>query len=82
MDDGIPHPAVQVNASSSAQVMLEIPRDFRGLTNAYPDLAHQWREQTRMLFMTYLCEKGYAVEDFLNDEYEGAERAFYVLRKN
>ena len=78
--DGIPHPA-DLNLSDNAQVMLEIPRDFRGLANAYPHLATKWRTQTRSLLTTYLCENGYAVVDFVNSEYKGLERAFYVLRK-
>lgn len=65
-------------ALDARQVWLEIPTGFTEMQQLAPDLALQWRLQTREIFHTYL-RRGYQVVDFLLDRAEGRGR--YLLAK-
>ena len=81
VEKDIPYPTDAIKLHKNLVVMLEIPRDFRELVNTFPEVARSWRQQTRRLFTTYLCDRHYRVIDFVTGYYEGSERAFYVLQR-
>jgi predicted GNAT superfamily acetyltransferase len=57
--------------------LVEIPADIQGLKDEAPDLARQWRLQTRQLFETAFAD-GYTAIDLLRE----AGRNFYLLQKD
>jgi predicted GNAT superfamily acetyltransferase len=63
-------------AIDGPQLWIEIPTGFTEMQQQVPDLALQWRLQTRELFHTYL-RRGYRVVDFLLDRPAGYGR--YLL---
>lgn len=75
-----PHPAPALalpSDSSQPLLMVEIPTDFNSLKQSSPQLALDWREQSRKIFES-LFELGYLVTDFIF--YQGKpKRSYYVL---
>jgi predicted GNAT superfamily acetyltransferase len=59
-------------------VLLEIPSDYKAIAHANPDLGRAWRCYTREAFVV-LFVAGWQVTDFVHQEVESRNRAFYVL---
>jgi len=59
-------------------VLLEIPADYSAMVQTDPELARQWRAHSRAQ-LSALLDAGYLVTDFLREQYEGRQRAFYLL---
>jgi predicted GNAT superfamily acetyltransferase len=60
----------------SPQVLVEIPTGFTELQATAPDLALEWRLQTRKIFQTYFARGYRAIDFFLN---RSAGRGWYLL---
>lgn len=60
---------------------IEVLRNFGQLKLDFPEIASQWRTETRDLFEHYLG-KGYVVSEFVVEENEPDKRAFYLLEKS
>ena len=71
-------PAAVTHAPDSAFALVEIPSDIRELEARQPKLAETWRDHIRVVFPQVL-DAGYAVRDFVRDDFEGRNRSFYVL---
>ena len=76
--NGTPWPSEKLLSAVGALVLMEIPLDYAGIARSDPMLAQAWRAHTRTLF-EQLLSKGYLVTDFVRENYEGRDRAFYVL---
>lgn len=79
-EQNIPRPAKVFHLPSDQAddlLMVEIPADFTTVKQADPQLALDWRQQTRTGFEA-LFAKGYLVTDFVHDR-RIPERSYYVL---
>lgn len=76
--NGTPWPPERTSTVAGALVLVEIPLDYLGIARTDTVLAQEWRAHTRELF-NRLLTKGYLVTDFLRENYEGRDRAFYVF---
>lgn len=76
--NGTPWPSEKTLAVAGSLVLVEIPPDYIGIARTDPMLAQAWRAHTRELFGRLLT-KGYLVTDFVRENYEGRDRAFYVF---
>ena len=65
-------------ARADRRLVLEIPMGFTDMQRDAPDLALEWRMQTREIFETYF-DKGYRVVDFFLDRPHARGR--YLLAK-
>lgn len=65
-------------ARDDRRLVLEIPMGFTEMQREAPDLALEWRMQTRELFEAYF-RRGYRVVDFFLDR--GQHRGRYLLAK-
>ncbi|MBK8032574.1 MAG: hypothetical protein IPK17_24460 [Chloroflexi bacterium] len=81
LPSGLVAPPTEVLRPSSSLALLEIPTNTPAIETADPDLHHTWRMHIRAQFQ-YLFERGFVVTDFLHDQHEGRERAFYLLSYN
>jgi chorismate synthase len=63
-------------ARDERRLVLEIPMGFTEMQREAPELALEWRMQTRELFETYFA-RGYRVVDFFLDRGQGCGR--YLL---
>jgi len=79
--DGLPTPAEQTVGATSALVLLEIPVDFMTIVKQDEALARAWRAHSREPLRGML-DAGYIATDFVREEYEGRNRAFYLLSYN
>jgi predicted GNAT superfamily acetyltransferase len=77
----LPYPVDNLNAPPGAFALLEIPADYRTVIEQDTALAIAWREHSRAAFQ-YLIGHGYIVTDFLREQYEDRQRAFYLLSYN
>lgn len=59
-------------------VVVEIPAEFNLLREQAPDLANQWREHSRRIFIRAF-EQGYLVTDFVYFKEERLPRSYYLL---
>jgi predicted GNAT superfamily acetyltransferase len=59
-------------------VLLEIPVNYESLAKYDGDQATIWRRQTRLLFQQ-LFATSFVITDFVRQEHEGRDRAFYLL---
>ncbi|MEZ4666697.1 MAG: GNAT family N-acetyltransferase [Anaerolineae bacterium] len=75
---GIPIPAEEIVQPSSSLVLVEIPTNYEVLMRENVELARIWRAHIREA-LTMLIKVGYVVTDFVREEYEGRDRAFYLL---
>jgi predicted GNAT superfamily acetyltransferase len=66
-------------AIDAPRVVLEIPTGFTDMQREAPDLALQWRMQTREIFETYF-RHGYKVVDFFLERDKGRGR-YLIARK-
>lgn len=73
-----PIPAGDALRPSGSLALLEIPARFDAIVQQDAELAQRWRRHTRALFENLLA-RGYVVTDFLHEDFEGRERAFYLL---
>jgi chorismate synthase len=80
-DDGAILPSQLATVPAGSFALLEIPVNYSGLVSENPALAQTWRVHSRVLFKT-VFGAGYIVTDFLRTEFEGRERAFYLLSYN
>lgn len=78
---GVPLPSDHPATASSALVLLEIPVDFMTIVEQDEVLARAWRTHSRDLLLG-LLNAGYIVTDFVREEYERRDRAFYLLSYN
>jgi predicted GNAT superfamily acetyltransferase len=76
--NGTPWPAEKSLSVAGALVLVEIPLDYVGIADRDEMLAQAWRAHSRELFGRLLT-KGYLVTDFVRENYEGRDRAFYVF---
>jgi len=78
--ENLPRPTqvtVLPNVQTDALLMVEIPADFTLVKQTDPQLALEWRSQTRTVFAT-LFEQGYLVTDFIHDR-GTPTRSYYIL---
>ena len=80
-DDGAIVPSQLATVPAGSFALLEIPTNYSTLVNENPALAQTWHVHSRVLFKT-VFGAGYMVTDFLRTDFEGRERAFYVLSYN
>ncbi len=78
--DGLvyPYEASIAVPSKRQMLLLEIPHDFETIVRTDAELALQWKQHVRDGLST-ITGAGYVVTDFLYEEFEGRERAFYLL---
>lgn len=78
-EDGLLLPATNlVESATSSLALVEIPVDFNGIVRVDEGLAREWRLHLRHL-LPLLFEQGYVATDFVRDQHEGRDRAFYLL---
>jgi predicted GNAT superfamily acetyltransferase len=65
-------------ASEADHLLVRVPTAFLGMLEGAPDLAHEWRLQTRAIFTTYF-PRGYRAVEFLFDKTAG--HGAYVLER-
>jgi predicted GNAT superfamily acetyltransferase len=65
-------------ASDADRLLVRVPTAFLGMLEGAPDLAREWRQQTRAIFTTYLG-RGYRAVEFLFDKTKG-EGAYLLER--
>lgn len=75
LPDGLPAPPDSFDAPSDEFCLVEIPDDIGILKEKAPELALQWRLQTREIF-TRAFAAGYTVIDLIRDE----GRNYYLLQ--
>ncbi len=68
-----------VGALEGDRVLVEIPQQMAALKAAAPELAREWREQTRRVF-TRAFAAGYTATDFVRDS--NASRCAYLLTRD
>jgi chorismate synthase len=78
---GQPHPSDDLRNPTGAMALVEIPVAYNAIIKDDPTLATAWREHTRSAFQ-YLLAEGYTTTDFVRQEHEGRDRAFYVMSYN
>ncbi|MDX2160122.1 MAG: GNAT family N-acetyltransferase [bacterium] len=76
--DGAVVPTAVIRQPQTALALIEIPVNYAPLITGNPDLAVAWRKHTRTVFLNALAQ-GFVVTDFLRENHEGRERAFYLL---
>ncbi len=77
--DGLPVPApAPTQSGQRAMALIEIPADYTAMMRAEPALAVRWREHSRRVF-TGAFARGFMVTDFLHENVDGRERAFYLM---
>lgn len=62
-------------------ILLEIPESIRKVKEAGMNLAIDWVEKIRPIFLNYF-NKRYIASDFISEIIEGERRNFYLLLKN
>lgn len=67
-----------LTAPQTSLTLLEVPLNYEDMIKDKPDLARAWREHTRKMFRQ-MFTFGFVVTDFLRDQHEGRDRAFYLL---
>jgi predicted GNAT superfamily acetyltransferase len=67
--------------SNSNSILLEIPESIRKVKETSINLAIEWSEKIRLIFLNYFS-KGYTASDFISEMIEGERRNFYLLLKN
>lgn len=75
---GTPWPSEKLLSAAGSLALVEIPVDYVSIARSDTMLAQAWRAHTRDLFGRLLT-KGYLVTDFVRENYEGRDRAFYVF---
>ncbi len=80
-NDGILLPTGTLQMPDTAFALVEIPLHYPAIIQNNSDLAMKWRLHSREVFQTAF-ERGYMVTDFLREQYEGRERAFYLFSYN
>lgn len=75
--DGFATPPASLIECAGSFALLEIPLNFPTIVQKNRTLAQQWQDQVRE-GIKKLFASGYIVTDFLRDEHEGRERAFYL----
>jgi chorismate synthase len=76
--NGLLIPAAELNAPQSGLYLVEIPPNFEQILTADESLARDWRAHVRDVLQQHLSGEA-VVTDFLHEEYDGRERAYYVL---
>lgn len=66
---------VDIRDCSAGEVAIEIPADFVAMKKSFPELAVEWRMETRRLF-TDLFSRGYVATSFTVKH----DRSYYLLR--
>jgi predicted GNAT superfamily acetyltransferase len=79
--DGLLLPAEQTTMTNTSLALLEIPVDYPTMVQRNPKLAQAWRLHSRVLFKDIFAQ-GFVVTDFIRENFEGRERAFYLLSYN
>jgi chorismate synthase len=79
--DGLLLPAEESALPNTSLALLEIPLDYPTMIKQNPVLAQTWRQHTRGLFKQIFAQ-GFVVTDFLREQFEGRDRAFYLLSYN
>lgn len=66
---------------NSDLILVEIPESIRKVKEISIDLAVEWCENIKPIFLNYF-NKEYAASDFISETIEGERRNFYLLLKN
>ncbi len=66
---------------NSDLILLEIPENIRKVKEVSMNLAIDWSEKIRPIFLNYF-NKEYTASDFVSEIIEGERRNFYLLLKN
>jgi len=59
---------------------IEIPEDINSIERSQPNLARQWREETRRAFSDAIAA-GFIVRDFLRRTRDGQSAGVYILSR-
>jgi predicted GNAT superfamily acetyltransferase len=78
IDRGILTPSEQVEYSDSTLILVEIPPNFEKIKDIAPEIASNWRTQTREIF-NWAFSAGYLATDFVYLSGDSYPRAYYVL---
>ncbi len=73
-----PEPEPLRTVESANMLLLEIPPDIAALHEDVPDLAQSWRDHVRRA-MRAVLSAGYVITDFVQGDWQGRPRGFYVL---
>ncbi|MEM2143775.1 MAG: GNAT family N-acetyltransferase [Candidatus Jordarchaeaceae archaeon] len=65
----------------SERILVEIPESIRRVKETSMDLAIEWCEKIRPIFLNYF-ERGYVASDFISAICDGERRNFYLLLKS
>ena len=76
--EGLPVPIGMVASPAGSLVLVEIPIDYEALTRQDVELAKVWRGHIRDI-LERLLAAGYVVTDFVREQHENRDRAFYLL---
>lgn len=74
----LPVPSDMVVMPTGSLILVEIPVNYEALTRQDVDLAKAWRVHIRDV-MERLLSAGYVVTDFVREQHEARDRAFYLL---
>ncbi len=74
-------PAEQILLPTTSLVLGEIPVNYGAIVRDNPELAQIWRTHVRALFQR-LFGLQYIITDFVRENFEGRDRAFYLLSQN
>ena len=78
MANGFVAPPDVAKQPTGSLALLEIPTTTPQIEVQAPELHQRWRMHIREELQT-LFARGFVITDFLHDQYEGRERAFYLL---
>lgn len=76
--NGFVAPPRESRTPTGSLALLEIPTNTPQIEQGDPDLHHAWRLHIREQFQL-LFARGFVVTDFLHEQVEGRQRAFYLL---
>jgi predicted GNAT superfamily acetyltransferase len=76
--DGLPSPGETILYPAGTLALVEIPADYETLAQQNTSLAEAWRAHIRQIFRQMFA-RGFVVTDFLRQDFEGHDRAFYLL---
>lgn len=80
-DDGALVPGERVSEPQGSFALVEIPLNFEETRAVNAALAGRWRASVRDAFR-YLFSEGFIVTDFVRQQFEGRDRAFYIFSFN
>lgn len=76
--DGITVPSQEIVRTDKSFALVEIPRDFDMIAATEPQIAKDWQNHVREIFVP-LLNSGYFISDFLTGQLDGRDRVFYLF---